>query len=85
MLGALGDKMAALYSPDDEFRNNILGAAKRTDEMLWHMPLEIAYKDQVKGTLGDLKNVGGPRAGSITAALFLQEFVEKTKWAHIGE
>lgn len=80
---ALGDKVAALYTADDELLDEIKGAALRTDEGIWQLPLEAKYKEMIKGSLGDIKNIGGKGAGSITAALFLQEFVDKTKWAHI--
>eukprot|EP00607_Mallomonas_marina_P003210 CAMPEP_0182426076 /NCGR_PEP_ID=MMETSP1167-20130531/12556_1 /TAXON_ID=2988 /ORGANISM="Mallomonas Sp, Strain CCMP3275" /LENGTH=524 /DNA_ID=CAMNT_0024607263 /DNA_START=166 /DNA_END=1740 /DNA_ORIENTATION=- len=80
---ALGDKMAALYSPDNNLRGKIEAAARRTDEGIWSLPLPIEYKDLLKSTQADLKNIGGRGGGSITAALFLQEFVEKAKWAHI--
>jgi leucyl aminopeptidase len=81
----LGEKVGALYSSDDKLLSELLQAAKRSDESIWHMPLEAAYKPTIKGTLTDLKNLGtGKGGGSITAALFLQEFVEKTPWAHIG-
>lgn len=80
---ALGEKVAALYSPDEGLRAEIEGAAKRTEEGLWSMPLEPAYKEMIKSSIADLKNIGGKGGGSITAALFLQEFVDKAKWAHI--
>lgn len=80
---ALGEKVAALYSSDDGLKNEILAAAKRADESIWSMPLESAYKDMIKSSIADLKNIGGKGGGSITAALFLQEFVEKARWAHI--
>ena len=80
----LGDKLAGLYSPDDALLAELTNAAKRADEGIWGMPLPAEYKEMIKGTLGDLKNIGGRAGGSITAALFLQEFVgPKTKWAHI--
>jgi leucyl aminopeptidase len=80
---ALGEKLGALYSADDTLRHGIEAAARRTDEGIWALPLESQYKDMVKGTLADLRNIGGKGGGSITAALFLQEFVEHAKWAHI--
>mmetsp|Transcript_5183 Transcript_5183/g.11886 ORF Transcript_5183/g.11886 Transcript_5183/m.11886 type:complete len:565 (+) Transcript_5183:61-1755(+) len=80
----LGEQIAALYSPDDDLLKQIQSAGKRTEELMWHMPLEESYRKSVKGTLTDLKNIAGQKGGgSITAALFLQEFVEKTPWAHI--
>jgi len=83
-LVALGDKVAALYSNNDELKEGIERAAQRTGEKLWHMPLEAAYRESLKSNIADLKNIAGMKgAGSITAALFLQEFVEKAQWAHI--
>lgn len=80
---ALGEKMAGLYSPDDKLRGDLEAAAKRADEGIWPMPLEPSYKELIKSQLADLKNIGAKGGGSITAALFLQEFVDKSKWAHI--
>ena len=80
---ALGDKYSAFYTRDDGLRQDIEDAAKRSDELLWNLPLADEYKERIKAPLADLKNIGGPGAGSITAALFLEEFVEKAKWAHI--
>ena len=49
------------------------------------MPLEPSYKESIKGKLTDVKNLASQKGGgSITAALFLQEFIDKTPWAHIG-
>lgn len=80
----LGDKIAALYSSDDCLLAELQAAAKRADESVWAMPLEATYKESIKGSITDLKNLSGAKGGgSITAALFLQEFVEKTPWAHI--
>lgn len=80
----LGEKIAALYSSDDALLADLQAAAKRTDEVVWAMPLESSYKESIKGSITDLKNLSGAKGGgSITAALFLQEFVEKTPWAHI--
>jgi len=80
---ALGEKVAGLYSPDKKLREELESAALRTDEGLWAMPLEQNYKELIKSSIADLKNIGSKGGGSITAALFLEEFVEKAKWAHI--
>jgi leucyl aminopeptidase len=80
----LGNKVAAVYSADEEFRNSLMESSKRSEDKLWPLPLEASYKESVKSTIADLKNIAGIQGGgSITAALFLQEFVEKTPWAHI--
>jgi leucyl aminopeptidase len=81
---ALGEKMGAMYSNDETLKQGLEAACKRTDEGIWNLPLEAQYKDMVKGTLADLRNIGGKGGGSITAALFLQEFAgDRAKWAHI--
>ncbi len=80
---ALGSDYTALFSPDDALANNLLASAQDAGEGLWRMPLNEGYKDLLKAEWGTMKNVGGPEAGSITAALFLKEFVEATPWAHL--
>lgn len=81
----LGDRIAGLFCNDNKLTEDILRAALRTDELLASLPLEESYKEQIKSRVADLKNEGGTSAGAITAALFLQEFVERTPFAHIGK
>jgi len=84
-IAGLGDGIAALYSPNEELLDTLKQSAKASGERVWPMPLEESYRKSIKGTLTDVKNIAGQKGGgSITAALFLQEFVEKTPWAHIG-
>jgi leucyl aminopeptidase len=86
VIAGLGEGIAALYSPDEALMESLKTAAGNMNENIWPMPLEESYRKSVKGTLTDLKNIAGQKGGgSITAALFLQEFVEKTPWAHIGD
>jgi leucyl aminopeptidase len=80
---ALGEGVAGLYSSDLALRNALENAAKRTDESIWPLPLEASYKESIKSHIADLRNLGSKGGGSITAALFLQEFVNNTRWAHI--
>lgn len=80
---ALGSEYVALYSPDDALAQALLRSAEQAGEGLWRMPLPDSYKELLKAEWGTMKNVGGPEAGSITAALFLKEFVEATPWAHL--
>jgi leucyl aminopeptidase len=81
---ALGDTVAGLWSNDDQLAEMIDRASKPAGEKFWRMPLEDAYLEQMKSVVADMKNTGSRSAGSITAALFLQKFVEKTKsWAHL--
>ena len=81
---ALGEEIAGLWSNSDLLADGLLGGARLGGESLWRMPLQASYKGGLKSTLADLKNTGPRPGGSITAALFLQDFVEKgIPWAHI--
>lgn len=81
---ALGNNVAGLFSNDDEFGPMLLEAGDAVGEDMWQLPLWQEYREQLQHHLADLNNVGKGKSGSITAALFLQEFVpEDTKWAHL--
>jgi leucyl aminopeptidase len=80
----LGHENAGVFSNDDGFCQSFLDAAGAENEGAWRMPLGKAYDDQLKSRIADMKNVGGRPAGSITAAQFLQRFVQKgTPWIHL--
>ena len=83
IIGALGKEYAGLFCNDDKLADLIFKSGEIVDEKCWRMPLEKEYNQQLKSHVADLKNIGGPYAGSITAALFLQNFVGKTPWAHL--
>jgi len=80
---ALGPYRAALYTDDDQLAKQYLGAAEGEGEAFWRMPLDGELRSSLKSPIADLKHVGGRYGGSITAALFLQEFVEETTWMHL--
>ncbi len=81
---ALGDQIAGLWTDNDELANNLLDAANEAGEGLWRMPMHNSYKEGLKSTFADIKNTGPRAGGSITAALFLKEFVQASiPWAHI--
>ena len=81
---ALGEEIAGLWSPDDQLADALCHAADEVGEGLWRMPLQASYRDGLKSLLADLKNTGPRPGGSITAALFLKEFVEAgIPWAHL--
>lgn len=82
-LVALGDDIAGLFSPDDDLATAIAAAADNAGEKLWRLPMEAKYFDGLKSTVADMKNTGPRTGGSITAALFLQQFVENTPWVHL--
>ncbi len=81
---ALGDEIAGLWTGNDSLAKGLISAANDAGEGLWRMPLYQPYKDGLKSLLADLKNTGPRQGGSITAALFLKEFVDESiPWAHI--
>ena len=81
---ALGNDVAGLWSNNDNLANELLEAASKCGEGLWQMPLQKSYKDGLKSHIADMKNTGPRAGGSITAALFLEEFFDKNiDWAHI--
>lgn len=80
---ALGDDIAGLWSPDDAVANQLLAAGEKGGEKYWRMPLEDKYFEGLKALHADMKNTGPRAGGSITAALFLKQFVDKTPWAHL--
>ena len=81
---ALGNEIAGLWCSTDELADGLLAAGQEGGESLWRMPLRSSYKVGLKSQLADLKNTGPRPGGSITAALFLRDFVSKTiPWAHI--
>ena len=81
---ALGDEIAGLWTESEQLANELLHASEATGEGLWRMPMRNSYRDGLKSMLADLKNTGPRQGGSITAALFLKEFVEnEIDWAHI--
>ena len=80
---ALGTRNCGLFSNDDELAGRIAEAGKAVGEHAWRMPLDEAYDKQLTSDAADMKNIGGRDAGSITAAQFLQRFVNDVPWAHL--
>ena len=83
MIVALGNIRAGLFSNDEKISKAIFDAGEFTGEKVWAMPLDDDYDQLIKTEIADMKNIGGPGAGSITAACFLKRHVEKTPWAHL--
>lgn len=79
---ALGKTCSAFYTAEDRLAKDMEAAAKEAGEQLWHMPLLEDLKEQLKSDIADLKHLGDRWGGSISAALFLREFVGKTPWIH---
>lgn len=80
---ALGPEAAGLFSNNDALADSLIRAGSETYERVWRFPLYEEYREMLKSEIADIRNIGGRGAGSITAAMFLQEFVGKTPWAHL--
>jgi leucyl aminopeptidase len=83
ILVALGKEHAGLFSNNDELSARLTDAGLATGEKVWRMPLTPEYDKLIDHDVADMKNIGGRLAGSITAAQFLQRFVNNTPWAHL--
>jgi leucyl aminopeptidase len=83
MVVALGNTCSGWYANSEEAAKQFADAAKASGESMWRMPLLEELKDQLKSDVADLKHTGDRWGGSITAALFLREFIGETKnWVH---
>jgi leucyl aminopeptidase len=80
---ALGHERVGLFANDDRWRDRLLQSSESAGEKMWPMPLDEEYKDQLKSIIADLPNIGTRWGGSITAAMFLKQFADPTKWAHL--
>ncbi|WP_341208482.1 leucyl aminopeptidase [uncultured Sphingomonas sp.] len=84
MIVALGNEFGGLFSNDDTLAGQLLAAGLATGDKLWRFPLSDAYDKLIDSPIADVKNVGPRGAGSITAAQFLQRFVDEgVAWAHL--
>src|ERR1043165_380030 len=80
---ALGDVNTAILGTDQELIDEVIASGVAVGEKFWQLPLDKEYTNQIKSDIADIKNVGGKKAGTITAAAFLKEFSEETPWAHL--
>jgi leucyl aminopeptidase len=80
---ALGTEYAGLFSNNDELSERLTKVGLETGERVWRMPLGPEYDKQIDSQFADMKNTGTRNGGSITAAQFLQRFVDDTPWAHL--
>lgn len=88
ILISLGSQAAGIFGNDPKMIQNLIAAGAKTHERLWELPIyEEFFQEEVKGTFGDIKNLGvkmrGNYAGSSMGAIFLQQFVGDTKWVHL--
>ncbi|QZH75202.1 MAG: leucyl aminopeptidase [Erythrobacter sp.] len=83
MMIALGSEHAGIFSNNDSLADDLLSAGKQVGDKLWRFPLAPEYDKLLDSPIADMKNIGPRFAGSITAAQFLQRFIENdTPWAH---
>ena len=81
---ALGPSIAGLMGNDESFIDQVRAAADRAGERVWHLPLPADYTKQFESNVADIKNIGGPHGGALTAGLILQQFVaEGVRWVHL--
>ena len=84
MIISLGHEYAGMFTNAEGLAEQLLAASTKSGDKLWRMPLGDAYDKLIDSPIADMKNVGPREGGSITAAVFLQRFVENgVKWAHL--
>lgn len=80
---SLGNNVAGIVSNNEDLAEKIKTSSKKTSEEVWQLPLNDDYMDMIKSEVADMKNIGiGRAAGTITAAAFLRNAIEKTPWLH---
>ncbi len=80
---ALGTAATGMMGTDEQTKSALRSAGIKTHERVWEMPLYDEYDTLIKGTITDLKNIGGRWAGAVTAGAFLKSFVGDTPWVHL--
>ena len=80
---ALGSQVAGLFCNNRELSDALMECGKQSGEAFWPLPLVTDYKDDIKSAVADIRNIGGGSGGAIAGALFLEEFVGHTPWAHL--
>lgn len=80
---ALGTEVAGIFSNSQSLADNVMRCAQESGEKLWQLPLVKEYREDIKSSIADIKNIGGSHGGAIIAALILQEFVDDVSWVHL--
>ncbi|MGE8307889.1 MAG: leucyl aminopeptidase [Pseudomonas kermanshahensis] len=80
---ALGSHTSGLMGNNDDLVGQLLDAGKRADDRAWQLPLFDEYQEQLDSPFADMGNIGGPKAGTITAGCFLSRFAKAYNWAHM--
>jgi leucyl aminopeptidase len=80
---ALGHFRTGAFTNDEEWLAQVRAASEEAGEKIWQLPMDPEYDELIKAETGEIKNTGGRWGGAITAAKFLENFVEKTPWVHL--
>ena len=80
---ALGSVLTGLFTPDDKLAAELETAGQHSFDRVWRMPVIDDYQEELDSPFADIGNIGGPKAGSVTAACFLQRFTREYRWAHL--
>ena len=80
---ALGTEVAGVFGNHQPLVDTLIRCGKEAGEKFWQLPLVKEYREEIKSSVADMKNIGGAYGGAITAALILQEFVDGVPWAHL--
>jgi leucyl aminopeptidase len=80
---ALGSVLTGMFTPDDELAAELEQAGHKSFDRVWRMPVLDDYQEQLDSPFADIANIGGPKAGAVTAACFLQRFTREYRWAHL--
>ena len=83
MIVSLGNVRAGLFANNENLSDKIFNSGEKTGDKVWKMPIDEDYNSLLDTEIADMKNIGGPGAGSITAACFLKRHVNDTPWAHM--
>jgi leucyl aminopeptidase len=75
--------MAGIMGTNDDWIAQVKEAAERADESVWQLPLPPEYRKLLDSEVADLRNIGGPYGGALTAGLFLKEFTGEVPWVHV--
>jgi leucyl aminopeptidase len=80
---ALGSVLSGMFTPDDALATEIQTAGQDSFDRVWRMPVLDDYQEQLDSPFADIANIGGPKAGAVTAACFLERFTRDYRWAHL--
>ena len=83
IISALGKERAGLFSNDEKLSETIFQMGEKIENLVWKMPMDKIYGQNLLSKIADLKNIGSVAGSSIQAAAFLENFVGKTPWAHL--